>query len=92
MVSLADLRDIDDFEWQEGEYALVGFHTGLRFGMGDRVKIRVVSANLDKRQIDYTLAEAPQGKFKLSKNKGKQGAAPTRPKQGGGKPKPKRKR
>lgn len=92
MVSLADLRDIDDFEWQEGEYALVGFHTGLRFAMGDRVKVRVVSANLDKRQIDFTLAEAPQGKLRMPKNKGKNIAAPTKPKQGGGKPKLKRKR
>ncbi|OSZ78597.1 ribonuclease R [Chitinophagaceae bacterium IBVUCB1] len=60
MVSLTDLRDIDDFEWQEGEYALVGRHTGLRLGMGDHVKVRVVSANLEKRQIDYMLAELPQ--------------------------------
>lgn len=60
MVSLTDLRDIDDFEWQEGEYALVGHHTGLRFAMGDNVKVRVVSANLEKRQIDYTLAAVPQ--------------------------------
>lgn len=61
MVSLTDLRDIDDFEWQEGEYALIGHHTGLRFAMGDNVKVRVVSANLEKRQIDYALAAVPQG-------------------------------
>lgn len=60
MVSIADLRDIDEFELKEGEYALVGRHTGMRFGMGDKVKVRVVAANLEKRQIDYSLAEAPQ--------------------------------
>ncbi|MBS1772362.1 MAG: ribonuclease R [Bacteroidetes bacterium] len=90
MVALHDLRDIDDFEWQEGEYALVGYHTGLRFAMGDKVKVRVVSANLEKRQIDYSLAEVPQqshsdGAPKYKKDKG------NKPKQGGGKPKSKSK-
>ncbi len=57
MVSANDLFDIDNFEFNEGEYALVGRSTGLRFAMGDKVKVRVVSANLVKRQIDYALAE-----------------------------------
>lgn len=92
MVSLTDLREIDDFEWQEGEYALVGLHTGMRFGMGDNVKVRVVSANLEKRQIDYTLAEAPQRKPRAFKINTKTGKSTDRPKQGGGKPKTKRKR
>ncbi|MBS1587883.1 MAG: ribonuclease R [Bacteroidetes bacterium] len=58
MVSMADLHDIDDFELKEGEYALVGRHTKMRFGMGDKVTVRVVSANLEKRQIDYSLVTA----------------------------------
>lgn len=92
MVSLTDLREIDDFEWQEGEYALVGFHTGMRFVMGDNIKVRVVSANLEKRQIDYTLAEAPQRKPRAFKINIKTGKSTDRTKQGGGKPKTKRKR
>lgn len=60
MVSMSDLRDIDDFELKEGEYALVGRRTGMKFGMGDNVMVRVVSANLEKRQIDYSLVTAPQ--------------------------------
>jgi len=60
MVSMADLHDIDDFELKEGEYALVGRHTKMRFGMGDKVTVRVVSANLEKRQIDYSLVTANQ--------------------------------
>ena len=59
MVSVQDLNDIDQFEFRENEYALVGLSTGLRFSMGDKVKVRVASANLIKRQIDYTLADAP---------------------------------
>jgi ribonuclease R len=59
MVSVNDLADFDYFEFRESEYALVGRSTGLRFAMGDKVKVRVAAANLAKRQIDYTLAVAP---------------------------------
>lgn len=70
MVGMADLSQIDDFEFLEHEYALIGRHTGLRFRIGDKVKVRVASANLDRRQIDYELLEAPQqdGKFKPKKS------------------------
>lgn len=67
MVSISDLSELDDFELKEGEYALVGMHTGLRFGMGDKVRIKVVAANLEKRQIDYTLVAAPQQRTRPKK-------------------------
>jgi ribonuclease R len=60
MVSIADLSEFDDFSLIEGEYTLVGRHTGLRFQIGDKVKVKVMSANLDRRQIDYSLSEAPE--------------------------------
>lgn len=60
MVSISELSMIDDFELKEGEYALVGMRTGLRFGMGDKVRVKVAAANLEKRQIDYSLIEIPQ--------------------------------
>jgi len=67
MVSSNDLFEIDDFVFNEGEYALVGRHTGMRFAMGDKVRVRVVSANLTKRQIDYELPElsGKSGKRKM---------------------------
>jgi UDP-glucose 4-epimerase len=37
----------------EADYALVGMRTGKKFRMGDSVKIKVVAANLEKRQLDY---------------------------------------
>ncbi len=55
MVSKTDLNDIDDFEFKEDEYALVGFLTGLKFSMGDKIKVKVAAANLEKRQIDFAL-------------------------------------
>lgn len=59
MVSVGDLSDFDDFEFKEGEYALVGRSMGLRFAMGDKVRVRVAAANLAKRQIDYAVLELP---------------------------------
>ncbi len=59
MVSSNDLAEFDDFLFVENEYALVGRSTNLRFAMGDKVMIKVVSANLDKRQIDFTIMEMP---------------------------------
>jgi ribonuclease R len=67
MVGIADLADFDDFEFRESEYALIGRNTGLRFRMGDKVRVRVVSANLDRRQIDYSILELPEQKTKPKK-------------------------
>ena len=68
MVSVHDLFDIDNFEFREGEYALVGRNTGMRFAMGDKVRVRIASANLTKRQIDFALPElmSATGKKKRS--------------------------
>lgn len=62
MVSIADLAEVDEFELLEHEYALVGRGTGIRFRIGDKVRIKVVAANLEKRQIDYTVLDLPQQK------------------------------
>ncbi len=63
LVSLADLVDLDDFYFEEAEYTLVGHRTGLRFRIGDKVRVLVAATNLDKRQIDYQLVpELPKKK------------------------------
>ena len=53
LVGLNSLLEYDDFRLVEGDYSLVGRRSGRRFGMGDKVNIKVVSANLSKRQLDY---------------------------------------
>jgi ribonuclease R len=53
LVSVRDLSEHDDFRLDETDYALVGLRSGRRFRMGDLVRIKVVSANLSKRQLDY---------------------------------------
>jgi ribonuclease R len=64
LVSVADMAEWDEFTFLEREYALVGLRTGLRFRIGDKVQIKVVAANLEKRQIDfgYVRAEKEQQK------------------------------
>ena len=53
LVSLIGLSDYDDFRLVESDYSLVGRRSGRTFRMGDKVTIRVVAANLEKRQLDY---------------------------------------
>ena len=53
LVGLTALLDYDDFIYYDNEYALVGKRSGKTFTMGDTVQIKVISANLAKRQLDY---------------------------------------
>ena len=62
MVPGHDLMEFDDFLFIESEYALVGQRTGLRFAMGDKIKVRVAATNLEKRQIDFAVMELPASK------------------------------
>ncbi len=53
LISINDLNDHDEFRLIESDYSLAGRRTGKTFRMGDKVRIKVISANLDKRQLDY---------------------------------------
>jgi ribonuclease R len=53
LVSVFSLQDYDDFRHIEEDYCLVGRRSGRTFRMGDRVRIKVVAANLTQRQLDY---------------------------------------
>lgn len=53
LISMNQLMYIDEFMYVESDYCLVGRRSGRKFGIGDKLVIRVVSANLGKRQLDY---------------------------------------
>jgi ribonuclease R len=53
MVSISSLAEYDEFRHVETDYSLVGMRSGRKFRMGDKVRIQVISANLEKRQLDY---------------------------------------
>ncbi|BFG69631.1 ribonuclease R [Sediminibacterium sp. KACHI17] len=74
LVSLIGLSDYDDFRLVESDYSLVGRRSGRTFRMGDKVTIRVVAANLEKRQLDYEWViegKNEKSKGKSQKTKGK---------------------
>ncbi len=75
LVSVKDLSDYDDFRQDEANYALVGMRTGKTFRMGDHVMIKVISANLDKRQLDYEWVTEVEGKAKQAAAKSTKTAA-----------------
>jgi ribonuclease R len=53
LVSVNSLLEYDEFRHVESDYCLVGHRSGKKFRMGDKVWIKVVAANLTKRQLDY---------------------------------------
>ncbi len=53
LVGINSLFDFDDFKLVETDYCLVGRRSGRTFRMGDKVRIKLISANLAKRQLDY---------------------------------------
>ncbi len=70
LVSIKDLNTYDDFRHDESDYALVGLRTKKKFRMGDKINIRVVAANLTKRQLDYEwIMEGSVGAIKTKKIK-----------------------
>lgn len=59
LVSIVGLSEFDDFRHIESDYSLVGKRSGRSFKMGDKVFIKVIAANLDKRQLDYEWVQVP---------------------------------
>ena len=70
LVSLNSLFDFDTFRHDETEYCLTGQRSGKKFRMGDKVMIKVVAANLTKRQLDYEWV-VEESKSKKTKTKSK---------------------
>lgn len=56
MVPLHDLDD-DYYEFDERNYCLIGRRRHHKYQLGDPVRIVVAKANLEKKQLDFALAE-----------------------------------
>ena len=56
MISVRDIKS-DFYEFDEPRYRLVGKRRHKQFCLGDPVRIRVKSANLEQRLLDYELVE-----------------------------------
>ena len=47
----------DHYEYRETKHTLVGKHSHRFFRLGDRVRVKVEAASLERRQIDFGLVE-----------------------------------
>lgn len=56
-ISLINLPQVDEYKYMEEEYAIVGRRTGRKYQVGQAVRVKVVSTNLVKKQIDFDLVE-----------------------------------
>lgn len=76
MVSVTSLAEYDEFRLVQEDYMLVGARSGRKFRMGDKVRIKVIAASLEKRQLDYewvlsTTSEEVGDEFRSLKHKHK---------------------
>ncbi len=56
MVRVSDLKD-DYYVYHQKLHCLIGRSKGKKYRLGDSINIKVVKTDLDKRQIDLTLAD-----------------------------------
>ncbi len=57
MIAIRELQD-DYFEYDEENYSIRGRHSGKVYMLGDKISVEVARADLQKRQLDYRLAES----------------------------------
>jgi ribonuclease R len=68
MVALRDLED-DFYEYDEENYRIIGRSNGKVYTLGDKIKIEVVKADLQKKQLDYKLVtDTSEGDIKTIKS------------------------
>ena len=54
---MVPMRDLDDdyYDFDERNYCLVGRRRHHKYQLGDPIRIRVAAANVEKRQLDFTI-------------------------------------
>lgn len=56
LVPIRDLSD-DYYDLDEKNYCLIGRRHGVRYTLGDRVKVQVARADLERKQLDFALID-----------------------------------
>lgn len=57
MISIRDLDD-DFYMFDEENYCLIGHYNKKKFQLGDKLQIKVAKANLERKQLDFVLADS----------------------------------
>lgn len=71
---MVPMRDLDDdfYDFDERNFCLVGRRRHNKYQLGDPIRIKVARANLEKRQLDFTLVGAgnsqPTGRQEAPRN------------------------
>jgi ribonuclease R len=55
MVKLRDMKD-DFYELNEKLYAVVGKSSGKKYSLGDRVRVKLIAADPERKTLDFTFA------------------------------------
>ena len=55
---MVPMRDLDDdyYDFDERNFCLVGRRRHHKYQLGDKIRIKVASANVEKKQLDFVLA------------------------------------
>ena len=63
---MVPMRDLDDdyYDFDEKNFLLRGRRHHHKYQLGDPIRIKVARANVEKRQLDFMLADTTQGKDK----------------------------
>ena len=72
--------DNDYYQYDAAGQRLIGENSGMIYRLGDRVRVRVEAANLDQRQVDFSLVSSertPRRAGKTAKTKAKIAALST---------------
>ena len=69
MIPMRDIAD-DYYDFDEKNFCLIGRRHHNKYQLGDTIRIKVAQANLEKKQLDFTLAgdSAPVRKDKSAAN------------------------
>ena len=51
----------DDYMLHQENYCVIGRRSGDKIQIGDKIKIKIKSANLAKKQLDYTFVAKVEG-------------------------------
>ena len=54
MIKLRDMKD-DFYELNEKYYAIVGQNTGKKYSLGDRVRVKLISADPENKKLDFSI-------------------------------------
>jgi ribonuclease R len=63
LVHVSELGE-DYFQFDNVKHQMLGERSGKRYRLGDRLRVKLVKADLESGRIDFVLADAPFGRRK----------------------------